>query len=613
MKRKLRIILAVALSVMLLVTAAVPAFAKPMDTTGHWAENVINKWVDNGWIKGYTDGSFKPDILMLKAEFAALTNRSLGFSTKANISALDVSVKDWFYGDMAKAVAAGYLTVTANGYMNPKALVSREDVAVMVAKMLGLDLPDTNEELDRFTDADDISSKNKAAVSAVVGKGIMQGYGNTFEPDEFLSRAQGITILDRIRNLLDDGSIQMTASLEEEPVAAAGVSPAPAADSGSYPGGGYNPGVVPPDSPATSPPPATDPTPDFPQSITGLDVSNGAAAVSFNAPKSGLTKDCFDVKAVYDGQAYTLSGLAFDHDTNTFTFDPLPHGFADKTLEVKVSAKAGNAAGISGEATDSYVINDYYNYISMDDFYYDLNSDQSWIGTYYSKFTLTDLINIEGIDVSLYSSGALISRKSAKGSLIGAMNNSGSGVDKEFSCEFPLPDDSLTAETALNLSSSIGRFMYNSDQWTEDSSSWSDTTLFPTNVIVQVTYGGGKVLEYDSQDTVYVDQNWEGNKIYFDNLGDNKIYGFNAFSKIQGGVDSVNVGGQVLVGSGIYYIEPNPDTGHYGVLIYKPLSLLGAQAGVKPIESEPEGRGDETVLVYSSLDETFGGGAISPL
>ena len=48
------------------------------DVVGHWAQSDIAKAAQNGWVKGYEDGSFKPDAPITRAEAITLINRVLG-------------------------------------------------------------------------------------------------------------------------------------------------------------------------------------------------------------------------------------------------------------------------------------------------------------------------------------------------------------------------------------------------------------------------------------------------------------------------------------------------------------------------------------------------------
>lgn len=47
------------------------------DTAGHWAEGYIQRAVELGWIKGFNDGSFRPDTYITRAQAMTLINRVL--------------------------------------------------------------------------------------------------------------------------------------------------------------------------------------------------------------------------------------------------------------------------------------------------------------------------------------------------------------------------------------------------------------------------------------------------------------------------------------------------------------------------------------------------------
>ena len=46
--------------------------AKLTDINGHWAKKYIEYGVDKGYINGYTDGTFKPDGTVTRAEFSKI-------------------------------------------------------------------------------------------------------------------------------------------------------------------------------------------------------------------------------------------------------------------------------------------------------------------------------------------------------------------------------------------------------------------------------------------------------------------------------------------------------------------------------------------------------------
>lgn len=75
------------------------------DTTGHWAAPYISALTQAGYIKGYTDGTFRPDLPVTRAELVALLNRVVGRNNVAGTapSFRDVSEDFWGYEDIQSA------------------------------------------------------------------------------------------------------------------------------------------------------------------------------------------------------------------------------------------------------------------------------------------------------------------------------------------------------------------------------------------------------------------------------------------------------------------------------------------------------------------------------
>lgn len=92
----------------MLPTAALAADTATGDIPGHWAADTIAQWQQKGYISGYSDGSFRPDSSITRAEFIKIANRVLNLTDEADISFTDVQEGDWFCSEVKKAVAAGY-------------------------------------------------------------------------------------------------------------------------------------------------------------------------------------------------------------------------------------------------------------------------------------------------------------------------------------------------------------------------------------------------------------------------------------------------------------------------------------------------------------------------
>lgn len=75
------------------------------DTKGHWAERYINMLTSKGFIKGYSDKTFKPNNKIKRSECTALINRALGLQMKGTpeIRFKDVDNKHWAFRDIAIA------------------------------------------------------------------------------------------------------------------------------------------------------------------------------------------------------------------------------------------------------------------------------------------------------------------------------------------------------------------------------------------------------------------------------------------------------------------------------------------------------------------------------
>ncbi|MRN52921.1 ice-binding family protein [Paenibacillus monticola] len=196
-RRLLSSFLIVSMVLLSLSSAFAATAPSKADIKGHWAESQISKWIDKGFIKGYEDGSFKPNNTITRAEFMALVNRSFGFSAEAAISFSDVAPGNWAYVEVAKAVKAGYITGYENGTIGVSKPISRQEVAVIIARLLGL--PTTAGSEASFQDSGLIATWAKGAVDAAATSNILNGYAadHSFKPTNSITRAEAVVVLDR--------------------------------------------------------------------------------------------------------------------------------------------------------------------------------------------------------------------------------------------------------------------------------------------------------------------------------------------------------------------------------------------------------------------------------
>jgi hypothetical protein len=111
------------------VTPATPAtnqVAQASDVAGNWAEPFIKALVEKEIIKGYPDGTFKPDQPVTRAEFAALLNKAFELApVRAGRKFKDVPKKFWAAEVIQKAYQSGFLTGYPSGTFAPKQNIIR--------------------------------------------------------------------------------------------------------------------------------------------------------------------------------------------------------------------------------------------------------------------------------------------------------------------------------------------------------------------------------------------------------------------------------------------------------------------------------------------------------
>ena len=74
------------------------------DIQGHWAEKYIERAAELGWIKGFEDGTFRPDTYITRAQAMTMINRVLNRIPEDESDLLpgmnvwpDCNPGDWFY------------------------------------------------------------------------------------------------------------------------------------------------------------------------------------------------------------------------------------------------------------------------------------------------------------------------------------------------------------------------------------------------------------------------------------------------------------------------------------------------------------------------------------
>ena len=89
-----------------------------------------------GIIKGYPDGSFKPNAPITRAEFAAIATRFSKSTADEDASFTDVSKSFWASKEIAKAEKLGWIKGDGDGKFRPNDNIKRYEVMIMVNRVL---------------------------------------------------------------------------------------------------------------------------------------------------------------------------------------------------------------------------------------------------------------------------------------------------------------------------------------------------------------------------------------------------------------------------------------------------------------------------------------------
>jgi hypothetical protein len=182
----------------------------------HWAKDQVSIWIDSGIIKGYPDGTLGLDKPITRAELITLVNKSFGFTEEGdNFS--DVRPSDWFYSQTSIAKKNGYLVGVGSNQVSPNKKITRQEVAVIVARIMKLKTTSTPSTL---KDSKDFPEWSKGYINAVIKEGYMSGYvDGYFRHTKLITRAEAIVVLQNILKLKGkDAVVTSTPSPTSTPV-----------------------------------------------------------------------------------------------------------------------------------------------------------------------------------------------------------------------------------------------------------------------------------------------------------------------------------------------------------------------------------------------------------
>lgn len=189
-KRSMSLFLAVVLTLSLAVPGlAVGAYT---DTEGHWAAEAVERWSAKGVLQG-SDGAFRPDDTITRAEMAVILDRLMVYITVAKNTFTDVQDGAWYTEALLGASAAGIMKGDG-ATMRPSASLTRQEAIVLLGRALGV--KEDVAAISVFTDAAAVADWAKGYVGGMSAAGIIKGADGRVNPTASITRAEVVTIMD---------------------------------------------------------------------------------------------------------------------------------------------------------------------------------------------------------------------------------------------------------------------------------------------------------------------------------------------------------------------------------------------------------------------------------
>ncbi len=162
----------------------------------HWADGTMTKLNEKGLLKGDERG-FRPDENITRAEFIAFVNRFMDYKEAGDVSAYkDVNPKAWYAKEIAIGVKAGYINGTSKDTMSPESPITNEQMFTILSK---LSKASGEMDLSAVKDKGEISSWAKSGIAIAIANGYVTGYQGKINPKKAATRAQAMTVLDRVK------------------------------------------------------------------------------------------------------------------------------------------------------------------------------------------------------------------------------------------------------------------------------------------------------------------------------------------------------------------------------------------------------------------------------
>ena len=169
-------------------------------TSTHWAFASVERAAELGLVTGYSDGTFRPDTPVTRAQFVLMLWRMCGKPAAAKAASFADASADWYQDALSWAVENGYVNGLSDTRFGPDAPITRQQATAILFRLnggqSGTELTLTGIYEQTFADSTTIASWAKDATWWAVYHELVSGVGGSrIAPEANASRAQIAAIL----------------------------------------------------------------------------------------------------------------------------------------------------------------------------------------------------------------------------------------------------------------------------------------------------------------------------------------------------------------------------------------------------------------------------------
>ncbi len=169
-------------------------------TSTHWAFASVERAAELGLVTGYSDGTFRPDTPVTRAQFVLMLWRMCGKPAAAKAASFADASADWYQDALSWAVEKGYVNGLSDTRFGPDVPITRQQAMAILFRLnggqSGTELTLTGIYEQTFADSTTIASWAKDATWWAVYHELVSGVGGSrIAPEANASRAQIAAIL----------------------------------------------------------------------------------------------------------------------------------------------------------------------------------------------------------------------------------------------------------------------------------------------------------------------------------------------------------------------------------------------------------------------------------